>query len=140
LDVYFREDIRNILRATYVASEGSTALLNEVLKDPELQSVPLVKLLHVYKHGFAHALGAIGLAFGLDPMPAAPGQPLYGGGDELKHTLPPGDSELFWPSPHQLPNVPSPTESLPGDNGDSELGELDLGRFLWTKAQHERRR
>lgn len=66
LDVYFKEDILNVLRATYVAGEGPAILVTEMLQDPELQNVPLDKLLGVYRRGFVTALGAVGLAFGLE--------------------------------------------------------------------------
>ena len=66
LDVYFKEDVLNVLRATYVAGEGPATLVAEMLQDPELQNVPLDKLLGVYRRGFVTALGAVGLAFGLE--------------------------------------------------------------------------
>lgn len=65
-DVYFKEDILNILRSTYAASEGSASLVLEMLEDPDLKDVPVRKLLNIYRRGFATALGAVGLAFGLD--------------------------------------------------------------------------
>jgi hypothetical protein len=67
LDVYFREDILNVLRATYAAADGPAALLSELIRDPELRHVPLDRLVQVYRQGFCTALGAVGLAFGLDP-------------------------------------------------------------------------
>jgi hypothetical protein len=66
LDVYFREDILNVLRATYAAADGPAALLSELVRDPELRHVPLDRLVQVYRQGFCTALGAVGLAFGLD--------------------------------------------------------------------------
>jgi hypothetical protein len=71
LDVYFREDILNVLRATYAAGEGPAALVAEMLQDDEFQGVSLDKLLQVYRQGFNTALGAVGLAFGLDARAAA---------------------------------------------------------------------
>jgi hypothetical protein len=67
LDVYFREDILNVLRATYVAGEGSGAVL-EALEDQDLSAVPVHKLVGIYRSGFATALGAVGLAFGLSQV------------------------------------------------------------------------
>ena len=69
LDVYFRDDIKNILRATLVASEGSAALVGDLLQDPDLDQAMARKLMQVYKQGFASALGAVALAFGLDVPP-----------------------------------------------------------------------
>lgn len=78
LDVYFRRDIANVLRATACASEGSAGLALELLGehgglvgegaladelDPE-------KLLQVYRQGVRHALVSVGLAFGLEPVGA----------------------------------------------------------------------
>ena len=65
MDVYFRQDILNVLRATYVACEGPASLALEMLQDQELQGVPLEKLLSVYQHGFQTALASVALAFGL---------------------------------------------------------------------------
>jgi hypothetical protein len=78
LDVYFRRDIANVLRATACASEGSVGLALELVgergalasegtlghdSDPE-------KLLQVYRQGVRHALISVGLAFGLEPVGA----------------------------------------------------------------------
>jgi len=67
LDVYFRDDILNVLRATYAAADGPAALLSELVRDPELRQMPLDRLVEVYRQGFCTALGAVALAFGLDP-------------------------------------------------------------------------
>jgi hypothetical protein len=123
LDIYGKEDVRNILRATYVASEGSAALLGEVLRDPELQQVALAKLLRIYRQGFASAVGAIGLAFGLDELP--PMHELEG-----EHTLIQTGVQA---------NPASGNRSLAGKSSEPELRDLDLGRFMWTKSQHEQR-
>ena len=63
LDVYFRRDIANVLRATACASEGAMGLALELVEgvDPE-------KLLEVYRQGQRHALVSVGLAFGLEPV------------------------------------------------------------------------
>jgi len=68
LDVYFREDIVNILRSVSLASEGPAVLLAEIMQDPELKRVALDKLLEIYRRGFATALGAVGLAVGAGMM------------------------------------------------------------------------
>lgn len=70
LDVYFRRDIANILRATACASEGSAGLALELVGEPELMAagVPAEKMLQVYRQGVRHALVSVGLAFGLEPV------------------------------------------------------------------------
>jgi hypothetical protein len=70
LDVYFRRDIANVLRATACASEGSAGLALELVGDPELRAagIPPEKLLQVYRQGVRHALVSVGLAFGLEPV------------------------------------------------------------------------
>jgi hypothetical protein len=71
LDVYYKQDILNVLRATYVASEGPASLVLETLADPDLpveHEVLAEKMLHVYRQGFCTALAAVGLAFGLAPV------------------------------------------------------------------------
>jgi hypothetical protein len=67
LDVYFRDDILNVIRATYAAADGPSALLSELVRDPELRQMPLDRLVEAYRQGFCTALGAVALAFGLDP-------------------------------------------------------------------------
>ena len=90
LDVYFRRDIANILRATARASEGAAGLAIELLGDAGLitvagQPVEITQeqLLQVYRRGVRHALVAVGLGFGLEPVgpdaeKAQVGQPLAG--------------------------------------------------------------
>jgi len=84
LDVYFRRDIANILRATACASEGAAGLALELLGDASLvddatlsgAGVPQERLLQVYRQGVRHALVSVGLAFGLEPVGiAAPPRP-----------------------------------------------------------------
>jgi len=90
LDVYFRRDIANILRATACASEGSAGLALELMGDAALYAksdgaaLLQEQLLQVYRQGVRHALVSVGLAFGLEPVgvhtPPRPGasQPLAG--------------------------------------------------------------
>lgn len=60
LDIWFREDIKNIIMAADQAnSEALTAGLG--FADPELQGA--------YMHGFRAALRTLALAFGLAPLP-----------------------------------------------------------------------
>ena len=68
LDVYFRRDIANILRATACASEGSAGLALELARESSAATVPTEKLLQVYRQGVRHALVSVGLAFGLEPV------------------------------------------------------------------------
>jgi hypothetical protein len=70
LDVYFRRDIANILRATACASEGAAGLALELLGDAELgdAGISQERLLQVYRQGVRHALVSVGLAFGLEPV------------------------------------------------------------------------
>jgi len=59
LDVYFREDVQNILWATLAASEGSAALTERNA------------LTEAYRRGFEDALRAVALGFGLGgPLPS----------------------------------------------------------------------
>ncbi len=93
LDVYFREDILNVLRATYAAADGPAALLSELVCDPELRHVPLDRLMQVYRQGFCTALGAVGLAFGLDSSERRSSSPAHPfatpAGPEPLHTVAP---------------------------------------------------
>jgi len=129
LDVYFKEDIRNVLRATYVASEGTATLVAELLQDPELCNVPLAKLLRVYREGFLHALGAVGLAFGLDPSPLTRRDAGLSARGMAPDPLP----------PRALNGGASP-EVEREDGTGSTLDDLDLVSFLWVKTQYEQRR
>jgi hypothetical protein len=71
LDVYFRRDIANVLRATACASEGSAGLALELVrKDTLAHELDQEKLLQVYRQGVRHALVSVGLAFGLEPVGA----------------------------------------------------------------------
>lgn len=68
LDVVLKEELLNALRGVRVASEGSAAMAAELLEDPDLQGVPLGKLLGVYRRGFDTALEALALSCGLDRL------------------------------------------------------------------------
>jgi hypothetical protein len=65
-DVYFGQNILNVLRATYLTSEGTATMVAETLQDAELEGVSPDKLLCIYRRGFLTALGAVTAAFGLD--------------------------------------------------------------------------
>jgi hypothetical protein len=74
LDVIFKRNVADALRAVACASEGSTKLAMELLPDSDLfpDGVPPERLLQVYRQGMRHALVSIGFAFGLEPVgPAA---------------------------------------------------------------------
>jgi|GEM_PF-4482068 len=86
-DVYFKEDIFNALRSIYAAGDGASGLILELLQDPELRGLvsegaALTRLVQIYRRGFVTALGAVGLAFGLDrlPLSGADGALLAGSG------------------------------------------------------------
>ena len=57
LDVYFRRDIANVLRATACASEGAA----------QMATLDTVQL-DAYRQGVRNTLLAVGLAFGLEPV------------------------------------------------------------------------
>ena len=73
-DVYFKEDIFNALRSIYAAGDGASGVILELLQDPQLRGLvseeaALTRLVQIYRRGFVTALGAVGLAFGLDRLP-----------------------------------------------------------------------
>lgn len=121
LDIYFRDDIRNVLRSAYLASEGPAALVAELLRDPELQNVSMGKLLSVYREGYLQALNAVGVAFGLVPEAGSDGMPTQ--------AIPRTGSSASGPRP-----------ALDFSRPRDDVPELDMTRFLWRKRQHERRR
>lgn len=65
-DVYFREDIMNVLRSAHVAGDGASTLMGE-LDDLHLNGASMDTILQAYRSGFNRALVSVGLAFGLDP-------------------------------------------------------------------------
>ena len=73
LDVYFRRDIANVLRATACASDGAMGMAIQLLGDPELcqqldaAGISPERLLQVYRQGVRNTLLSVGLAFGLEP-------------------------------------------------------------------------
>jgi hypothetical protein len=93
LDVYFRRDIANVLRATACASEGSMGVAVQLLGDPELchqldaAGIPHEKLLQVYRQGVRNTLLSVGLAFGLEPV---------GPSAQRKPEVTPGLAGLLW--------------------------------------------
>ena len=88
LDVYFRGDIANVLRATACASDGSMGVAAELLGDSGglVQGADQEKLLQAYRQGVHNTLLSVGLAFGLEPVgPAIQRKP--GGGSGLAGLL-----------------------------------------------------
>jgi hypothetical protein len=125
LDVYYREDILNVLRAMYVAGEGPATLVSEILEDQDLRGIPLEKLLRIYRRGFHTALGAVGVAFGLVPL----GREGEGRADpSIVHTR-------AAPTPY---GGQSETEEA-RSSAEADPYDLDLIGFLWAKAQYEKR-
>ena len=123
LDVYFKEDILNALRAMYVAGEGPATLAVELLQDGDLRGVPLEKLLQIYRRGFHTALAAVGLAFGLVPL-------------DMEQKAP-ADQSLV-----RAQATPEPYSAQVGTGSDADAGlcDLDLIGFLWAKAQRSHKR
>ena len=98
LDVYFRRDIANVLRATACASEGSAGLALELMGDSELSAklgsvaIPQEEMLQIYRQCVRHALVSVGLAFGLEPVGLAPA----GAGTPPRPGVSPPLSGLLW--------------------------------------------
>jgi hypothetical protein len=75
LDVFYRTDIANVLRATSCACEGPIRLTVELLGDRStlddcgrLEESDQEKLLRAYRQGVRNALLSVGVAFGLEPV------------------------------------------------------------------------
>jgi hypothetical protein len=92
LDVYFRREIANVLRATACASEGSVGLVLDLTSAPQ-ETGDREKMLHAYRQGVRHALVSVGLAFGLEPV---------GASEQPKSGAAPALAGLLWAeSPHE---------------------------------------
>ena len=101
LDVYFRRDIANVLRATACASEGSIGLAVDLLEGSggpvregtRADQVEREELLRAYRQGVHNTLLSVGLAFGLEPV---------GPGVQRKPGVTPGLAGLLWAEiPHE---------------------------------------
>jgi hypothetical protein len=131
LDVYFKQDILNVLRATYVANEGPASLVVELLKDRDLcaaldaADVPLEKLLQIYRQGFCTALAAVGLAFGVVPEGRLVGE--QRDPSVVRSATGPVSGE----------RLSGGTDTCLGDGAD--LCDLDLSGLVWARAQWEER-
>lgn len=66
LDVFFRHDAANYLRAAAMASEAAMSVAMDDLDDPTKERV-----LQAYRQGYFAALTAVGLSFGLEPSTGA---------------------------------------------------------------------
>lgn len=89
LDVYFRRDIANVLRATACASDGAMGVAAEVVDSSgaPLHRAEQERLLQAYRLGVRNALLSVGLAFGLEPV---------GSGVQAKSGVSPGLAGLLW--------------------------------------------
>ena len=72
LDVYFREDIANILRSVNMAGGGTAAIVHQEIEKAMRQGLPietadLADHLDIYQQGYRDALGAVAAAFGVLP-------------------------------------------------------------------------
>jgi hypothetical protein len=108
-NICFKQDILNVLRAAYIASQGSARVMARAMERCSAQDVPSDEILGAYNTGFATALAAVGVAFGLDRS----------------------DDRTA-----QKPNLPDrdPRE-LPGAGPDSsQANEAELIAFLWEAA------
>jgi len=112
-DMYFRDDILNVLRSAHVAGDGASALVAELRKDPHLSEVPVETLVRVYRSGFNRALVSVGLALGL-----ASGEPGIGAARDalLSDACPPDE-----------------------DAERADMLKAELLRILWPAASSDRR-
>ncbi len=74
VDVYFREDIAQVLSAVDLASGGTAALVNEELEKAtcngqQPDGAALADHLRIYRQGYKAALAAVATAFGVLPAP-----------------------------------------------------------------------
>ncbi len=76
LDVYFRENIANVLRSVNMAGGGTAAIVNQEIekamrKEGQIDAADLAEHLGIYRQGYRDALGAVAAAFGILPSPTA---------------------------------------------------------------------
>jgi hypothetical protein len=124
LKAFYREDIRNALRAAHLAGGGPVSLIAEELSNPQLCDVPLSQVLEVYRRGFDTALTVIAYAFGVDA-------PARSWADDPSHGW------LQAAAPHvQTLGEPARREEI----GSHDLARSDLLELLISMVQHERQR
>jgi hypothetical protein len=108
-NICFKQDILNVLRAAYIASQGSARVMARTLERCSVRDVPSDEILGAYNTGFATALAAIGVAFGLDQSDERTVQ---------KRNLPDRD-------PRELPGT---------DEDGGRTDDAELIAFLWEAA------
>ena len=69
LDVYFKEDIQNVLTSTQVASDGFVNIVNAMMIQDKGSSPAVRALTSMYHQGFNTAIDAIAEAFGIKLSP-----------------------------------------------------------------------
>lgn len=72
LDVYFREDLANVLHAVDMGGGGMTALVHEEIQRAlrnglQISNEELIDHMRIYRQGYKDALAAIAAAFGIFP-------------------------------------------------------------------------
>ena len=114
--ICLKQDVLNALRAAYVANRGSARLMAQTLGQFSVHDGSSDAILSAYNSGFAAALAAVGIAFGLDhPDEADAEEPDQR--DRKRQEL----RDDRRPLPRSVPSGVLPT--------DAEL----IG-FLWIKA------
>lgn len=66
LDVYFREDLANVIRSVDMGGGGTTALVHEMAQRGAGND-ELIEALRIYRRGYKDALAAVAQAFGITP-------------------------------------------------------------------------
>ncbi len=85
LDVFFRRDAANFLRATARAMVGPLTLSEELVVNVSAEEEQ--RLIAAYRAGASDALVSVGLAFGLEPV---------GAGTQRAPEVTPGLAGLLW--------------------------------------------
>jgi hypothetical protein len=72
LDVYFREDIANILRSADIAGASTAGIVHREIekalrRGQPIETADLADSLELYQQGYRDALGAMAAAFGILP-------------------------------------------------------------------------
>ena len=72
LDVYFREDLANVLSAVDMGGGGTVAFIHEEIQKAQragrqFSDEELIDHLRIYRQGYKDALAAIAAAFGIAP-------------------------------------------------------------------------
>jgi hypothetical protein len=116
LDVYFKEDIANVIKAAFANSEMQARMIAKALVAQGIDPESVDALMNAYTDGFNAALCSVGLAFGLDmEIPESRGEYAYG------------------------IDQPESYQQLPGSY-EEEPHDGDLVGYLWEKAQRNKGR